>query len=309
MSSQDSIRWRTFRRLSWIAVPLVVGIVSYRAMRWAEAPRGISPPPASSDARNFTMRLEGGSYVNYVDGRKAWSVAADRIDLDRSPGTSLTSLQGATLTALHDGRLFELRPGAGVESGSVALGFGASAREQVVASFSALHGRYSVGPTESAPPDITSNYAVEWQLKLMDDVRVVTKAGDKIMADSFRIVEIMNRQSGLRERRMYCEAGMRASHGATSIIANQARFAPNDRVLDCQGGVRLLSKRDSVQADRLFWSFKDETARCPEVATGVLGGMAFSATNLALDLKRHHSSASRIQLQLRSDQEKGVLSP
>jgi hypothetical protein len=122
-----------------------------------------------------------------------------------------------------------------------------------------------------------------------------TKNGDRLQAEALTVVELMNRRTGRKERRILAETGVTVTGKNFTIRANQARYDPESRIVECLGGVRGTFPNGTAQAERAFWSLKEQTAHFPETTTGTARGMAFTTTDLVIDLKRRTLSARRAQ--------------
>ena len=171
----------------------------------------------------------------------------------------------------------------------------------VTATFSAQHGRYVVGNTDGLPPDLLIAYSVQWQFRLTGDVKIRTREGYELNAPTIVILELYNRRTLKTERQMLCEQGATVRAKGASMQANQARYNDAAQTIECLGGVRGVMQKDSVQADSMLWSLKDDVIRCPENASGVWQGAPFTAVNLTLDVKRHRYQGARADFELSQD--------
>lgn len=323
-SVQPRSKFRTVQSRARFLSPRLVLIVAvaigiHVAYRWAGQTAHIATPFVLPPA-NAPIRMLNARFTGSVDGRQIWSVAADKIDLDRFPGGGPTNIQSATLTGIHNGVLFaspaamrEAGPELGRSLASTRSVPGHSRRDlpaaAPAATFSAAQGRYLVAEVEPLPPDLAFLFMCVWQLKLTGGVDIHTAAGDRLRADSITILELRNRNNHRVERRLLCDSGVDVTLHGAAVHANQARYDPSERTVDCQGGVRGKFADGVVQADRLFWSLRDRVVRCPESCTGTLRGIPFTWTGLSVDLKRRRMSADTVRGLLRISSDVGLSLP
>lgn len=270
----------------------------YLLYRWAGHSPTDSMPPFVATSTSAAFRLESATFTGESDGRKTWSVWARQIDVERMPGSALSSIQGATLTDIRNGVLYKAPSkdsAAAVTISNDGLPTGPPA-----ATFRAQHGRYALGNLEPVANELDLLYSVRWQLKLTGSVDLRTAAGDHLQSDALTILEMTNRRTGRLERRVVCDNGVQITLKDAQIHANQARYDPAGRTVECLGGVRGVHKDGTVQADSLFWSLKDQIIRCPETASGVFRGMAGVWTGLTLDLKHRRLQANHFDGEIRT---------
>jgi hypothetical protein len=85
------------------------------------------------------------------------------------------------------------------------------------------------------------------------------------------------------------------------IQTNQARYDPADRNVECLGGARGSFKEGTVQAERIFWSLRDQVMRVPDTAMGTMNGIPFTADGMVVDLKQRTLAANHAHLRIRID--------
>jgi hypothetical protein len=303
------------RVLGWAILPAVV-IPLYLLYRWAGSPSTDATLVHTVGGSTLTVRLENAPFTGYADGHKSWSLWARTIDLERPPDSSLANIQSALLTDIRDGILYKPPTGATASApkGGTALRtppMGAAPNSEdtdssapvgpPAATFQARQGRYTIGMADSIPPDLALNYNLKWQFKLTGSVDLRTSAGDRLQSPSLAILDLRNRRTRRPERRMICDEGAEITLDKIHLHANQMRYDPTERTVECLGGVRGALKDGVVQAERLFWSLKDQVIRCPETATGVMKGIPFTAEGMTIDMKHRVSHANHISIQLRRE--------
>lgn len=290
-----------------MAVPAgLIGLVGSLILlyRWAEPSRTAASSSVEGSHTSVAIRMENADYANYVQGRKTWAVRVQAIDLQRLPGSPLADIQAADMTGIHDGSLYapSREAEAPLTSTPEPLGdFG-----QPEATFRAQRGRYTAGAFQTPPAELTSLYNLEWQLKLMNNVHYVTRAGDRLTTDLLTILQLTDRRTRRKEQRILCDEGATMTHKDASLKANQIRYSPATREVECLGGVRGTFKEGVVQTERAFWSVKEQMLRCPDTATGVIRGMPFTAEGITIDLKQRKIHANRGSVELRTE-DTGVL--
>lgn len=269
---------------------------------WAEPhPSAMRFPFAGKSNAAYTMRMENMAFTNFVNGHKSWSVNAKRLDVERDPFGAFSSIHNATLAGISNGALYSAAPDNRPQHVSFSSRDSSLHPEQPVARFRADQGRFTLNPTEAPSADISLNDRVIWQFTLSHNVVFTTRDGDQFKTDAMTIAQVTAQTGGNEHQRIVCDSGATIQHQGVIVQANQVRFSPQDRQVECLGGVRVRSKLDTLQAERLFWSFADQTLRCPEAATGVVRGAPFTATNVTIDTRRHQISANHVQGELRME--------
>lgn len=281
---------------SALALGAVAGV--YALYRWAEP----GPPPSHTASfqlgKTVAVRMVDAFFENRLGDRPTWSVHAAQIDLERLAASgSATQVQSATIQDIKDGKLYDL-PGEPPQTRKGNGPIPASTMPGVT--FSARRGRYAAGVAETLPVELQGNYALQWQFELTDGAVIRTRAGDALKAQTITVMELRNRRTLRLERRLLCSDGAQITTHGVRMVANQARFNPDTRQVECLGGVRGTMNSDSLQAERLFWSLPEGAIRCPETATGTLQGAPFEATNLTVDTKRQRFHAAELRLHLPS---------
>lgn len=302
MDTQHRAYALLLRVLRWSMLPGLI-FALYLAYRWAEPAPTSSLPFQTSFNSTVTMRLEEAPFIGYANGRKSWSVWAKRIDLERLPGASFSTVQSATLVDIRDGALYTLpdTPAPPAASANASAAPSGTVNVKPAATFRARRGRYALQNLEPTPAHLTLNYNVQWQFKLTEDVDFRMQNGDRLQADSLTILELTNKRTGRPERRILCESGAKVTHKEVSMRANSARYDPAERLVECLGGVRGTFKNGTVQSERAFWSLNEQIVRCPETATGVVDGMAFRAEGLVIDMKHRTLRANRVRARFRME--------
>jgi hypothetical protein len=304
-----------FRLLGMMAlVGLMWGV--YLAYRWAEPnPEAMRAIGMTANTQDLALRMDKAAYTNYFAGQRNWSLWAERIDLLRPAGTiGLAGLQRADITDIRDGKLYDLSSDrtavprlAAVTSREARPTLDPDPATPAV-TFSARQGHYTTGMPLSTPPELQLNYRVQWQFQLTGDVRLRTREGNRLNAPAIAILQLTNLHTGHTERRIVCDEGVHVSVDKTQVQANSVRYDPDTRYVECLGGVRAVMPahggQDTFQAERLFWSLKEQAIRCPETATGVMNGLPFTAEGLNIDLKRHVSEGARLKLRLNSSDDR-----
>ncbi len=296
MNSSPSARRWAARIVGWGA-PLGVAFGLYRAYQWAEPTRTL-PTLAHPVASTVTVRMEKVPFTQYFQGRKTWSLWAERIDLEHPPGMGIGNIQSATLTDIRDGALYKL------PEGNFPLAAQSTANrspaDKPVARFHAREGRYTLGALEVAPLDLSLTYNIQWQFRLTGGV-FDSAAGEHLESESLRMLEMVNRRTGKPERRIVCDQGAIASLKDVRVTMNQARYDPIAREVACLGGIRGVFRGGVVQAERVFWALGAQTLRCPESASGEVRAMPFTADGLVVDLKRKILRANHARLEIRME--------
>lgn len=302
--------------LGWTAaVGFVVGTVL--VYRWAEpssTPNAAIQPAGSNS--NVTIRLENAPFFGHSNGYKTWSLHAGRIELERMPGASLSSLESVSLSDIKDGLLFPTpppmpaAPAAAPSSsphpaGQTAIGLLSPENEAAygpwTARFRAGHGHYNSGMLAQPPPDLATLYRLQSAFDLSQGVALRTREGDLFEADSLSVFDLLSKQNGHSERRILCNNGMKLTRKDGSVAANQARYDVANRTVECLGGARVTFSDGSFQTERMYWSLDEGILRCPDAAAGTLRGAPFNAQGMTIDLKKHHMHANQITFELRSD--------
>ena len=320
----------------WMAAGILAFGV-YRVYKWAEPSAQslaavLSPAPASS----INLELEDADFENFAGGAKNWSLKAGRILLERMGGSAANSLQSADIENIREGRLFAM-PEAGGRGGANAFSPFASSQAHgsdtppsnapasdantaqtsttqtnaamtqasadagagpITATFSAQHGRYTVGVTDGLPPDLLLTYSVQWQFRLTGDVKIRTREGYELNAPTIVIMELFNRRTSKAERQMLCEQGATVRAKGASMQANQARYNDASQTVECLGGMRGTLQKDTIQAERCYWSFKDNTIRCPDAVSGVWQDTRYTAQDVTIDVSRHIYTGKKMTMQL-----------
>jgi hypothetical protein len=308
---------RALQRIFGVAAfaGLVWGI--YLTYRWAEPnPNALQAIGMSAASSDVALRMDKTSYASYYGGAKSWALWAERIDLLRPPGSAgLAALQRAEITNIRDGKLYDppnKKLGGGVRlatSQSTTTAPATSAEERASATppsavFSARQGHYTAGFQLAGPPELQLNYRIQWQFQLVGDVKYRTHEGDRLTAPSLTILQLLNVRTGHTERRIVCDEGVQVNVDKAQIQANSVRFDPATRLVECLHGVRGVMSgphsRDTIQAERLYWSLNEQAIRCPESASGQLNGLPFTADGLNIDMKRHTSQGTHLRLKLPS---------
>jgi hypothetical protein len=315
-----SVRRFLGRAVAWALLPaLAVGI--FFAYRWGERQRASPTIRPVTGASGVTVRLENAPFQGYTNGRLAWALRAEQIDVQRVPGGSLANVANATLTGIRDGALYEIpaevKP---VLTASSATGTSPPPRSETTSSketplfattrpktppaatFHARQGFYTLGETEPLPPQLSTIYTVQWRFKLVGNVDFQTRTGERLRADTLTILELMHRRTWRVERRILCETGVRVTSKKVEALSNHAEYFPKSRTVECSGGVRGTSGDVTIQAERLFWFLGEETIRCPETVQGTRRGIPFTAEGLVVDLKRNRFRASRARLEIRTEE-------
>ncbi len=309
-----------------VLLGLAVGL--YFAYVWAGASSSPVLFPPANQGSQVTVRLEEAPFSGYFHGHKSWSLWAKRIDLEHLPGSAMANIQSATLTDIRNGKLFDPPPDRPTPADS-AQPIPAAATTRANRPFGSMHiedftpttdkapdlppaatfradrGVYSLGTLQPVPSDLQFLYEIQWQFKLQGNVDYRMRSGDRLHADSLIILEMINKRTRRTERRVLCDTGVQVTLHGVKILANQARYDPADRTVECLGGVRGAFKDGTVQADQIFWSLKDQMIRCPETATGTFRGMDCTWKNLTVDLKRRKLHADTMEGLIRMD--KGVV--
>jgi hypothetical protein len=321
MRKSLSVRRFVGRAAAWAMLPaLAVGF--FFAYRWAERQRATPTfRPLVMGASGVTVRLENAPFQGYTNGRLAWTLRAEQIDVQRVPGGSLASVANATLTGIRDGALYEIpaevrpaleaasapasspEPRSKTPSSKVTPLF-ATTRPKTppAATFQARQGFYTLGETEPLPPNLSTLYTVQWRFKLVGNVDFLTRTGERLRADTLTILELMHRRTWRAERRILCETGVRVTSKNVEALSNRAEYFPKSRTVECTGGVRGTSKDATVQAERLFWFLGEETIHYPETVNGTVRGTPFMAEGLVIDLKHNTMRANRARLELRTNE-------
>jgi len=272
-----------------------------RLYQWAEPkPRTFASIGILDNSPDLALRLDRSAYTNYFGGEKSWSLWARQIDLMRPPGNAgLTNLERAEVTDIRSGMLYDLPDRAGASAQQDKHHSSAPA-----ATFSATQGHYVIGMPLSAPPDLQLNYRVQWQFQLTGIVRLRTRQGDLLSSPALTIIQLTNLRNGKQERRILCDEGVEVTVKNIQVHANSVRYDPELRRVECIGGVRgVLPRghaRDTVQAERLFWSLPDQTILCTETATGMVDGMRFTTDGVTIDIRRHLFEGSQLHLGISS---------
>ena len=302
--------------LGWVgAVGFVVGTAL--VYRWAEpaAPTAALPSQTASFGSNVTMRLENAPFVGHSNGFKTWSLRAGRIELERMPGASLASIESIGLTAIKDGLLFPVPPAPRSAPAPVSPVPGPSAQTPLnqlppeseitygpwSAQFRAGRGHYRSGLLSLPPPELALLYRLQSEFELTQGVDFRTREGDHFEAESLTVLDLQNKRTGLAERRILCDNGMKVTRKNAQITANQARYDVAGRSVECLGGARATFADGVIQADRMYWSLDAGILRCPETATGTLRGVPFTAQGLTVNQKNRTVHANQIEFALRSD--------
>jgi hypothetical protein len=326
MNEPKRARRLVLRTLGW-SLLLGFAVALYFAYGWAGSIVIPVPYLPGNQGMQVSVRMEEAPFASYIHGHKSWSLWAKQIDLEHLAGSAIANIQSATLTDIRDGKLYALPP----ESAPAALplqrptptalqqpsrrALGTPHIEGLTplapggpeasptATFRAQSGVYSLGTIQSIPNDLTLLYEVQWQFKLQGGVDFQTHSGDRLRADSLTILEMINKRTRRTERRILCDSGARVTRHGVTILANEARYDPAERTVECLGGVRGTFKTGTVQADRLFWSLKDEVIRSPETATGTQGGMTCVWDGLTIDMKRHIWHANTFHARIRMEEQ------
>lgn len=295
-------RRRLLPYLGWCFSLLFIATV-FIVYRWAEPSPAILRGAHSVGGGTATVRLLDTPFAGYMNGERTWSIHAGQVDLLRLPNAALTNIQSAQVLDITNGALYDppLNPAHSVHTTSVHLmeaGAKTVDKARIGATFSAKHGRYSLGMLQLAPPDIEMLYNVQWQFRLMGDVVFRTRTGDQLTAPSLTIYSLTSRKSGKLEQRVLCDEGAKMTHRGIAITANSMRYSPKDRTVECLSGVRGTFKAGNVQAERVFWSLDDEVLRCPESASGTVKNIEFVCQGLTLDVKngKHHFAHFKMTL-------------
>ena len=285
------------------------GFGVYSVYRWAEpSPASLAAAMSSAPANPINLELEEASFENYADGRKNWALLAGRIILERPPnGGAANSLQSAEIVDIRDGKLY-----GGVASGhnqKVVAPMTAlpslmtqasvdSSAGPPTATFSAQHGYYSVNNAAGIPSDMLLSYTVQWQFRLLGDVKIRTREGYRLNAPAITIVELFHRRTGRLERQMLCDQGARVVAKGANLLANRARYSDSAQTVECLGGVRGALGKDSVQAETMYWSLKQNTLRCPDSVSGLWQNTNYTAQDVLIDVTRQAYTGKNLDMQL-----------
>lgn len=315
MSKPERTGLHAVRGLRWLlATALLIGgfYAVYRLYRWAEPSPGAFGPFPNTAGTIVTMRMENAPFEGYTQGHKSWSVWAKRLDFERLSGSSFSSIQSISITDIREGKLFKVPDTPAVSPSAPASKQDSSPVTHAAsptATFRARQGRYAINNLEPLPPDLLMSYTVQWQFKLLDDVDFRTRDGDELHADSMTILEMNNRRTGRLERRILCEKGATIRRKDTKIIANQMRYNPDERLVECLGGVRGTFKNGTVQTERAFWSLNEQVLRCPDKVSGVVDAGTFEADSLIIDQKRGLRRANGFHIRFRNREEDSLRLP
>jgi len=315
MRLSDLHRRLLYTILGWVAaVGFIVGIVL--VYWWAALGSPTTPPAQSvSPSSNVTMRLENAPFVGHSNGFKTWSLHAGQVALERTPGSSLASIENVGLTDIKDGLLFPTPPTPAVSPTTAPVSHGSSAQTAIntlppeaevsygpwTAKFRAGQGHYRSGLTSLPPPELALLYRLQSEFDLTQGVDLLTREGDHFEAASLTVLDLIQKKNGHSERRILCENGMKITRKDAQMTANQARYDVTGRTVECLGGARAVFPDGTLQAERMYWSFDAGVVRCPETSTGTVQGMPFVAQGLVVDMKQRTTHANHIELELRSD--------
>jgi len=313
MRLSDLHRRLLYTILGWIAA---VGFVIVLVCLWAEPSAPTTPAAQSvSPSSNVTMRLENAPFIGHSNGFKTWSLRAGQIALERTPGSSLASIENVALTDIKDGLLFPTPPPPAASPTPAPAGRGSSAQTAIstlppeaevsygpwTAKFRAGQGRYRSGLTSLPPPELALLYRLQSEFDLTQGVDFLTREGDHFEAASLTVLDLIQKKNGHSERRILCDNGMKITRKDAQMTANQARYDVAGRTVECLGGARAVFPDGTLQAERMYWSFDTGVVRCPEISTGNLKGVPFRAQGLVLDMKKRTSHANLLEFDLRSD--------
>jgi len=306
MSESHPIR-RLLRRVSgYLLVAGAVGAITL-VVRWADPTPSLPTPVGTAGTGKVLFRLENAPFTAYSGGHKAWSLFARSVDLEHPLGASFSTLQSATLTDIRDGALYPASPN---DTGPLTLSSPsanaplapAPASDTLgppLATFHAGQGRYILGTNEPVSPDIQLLYTVRSQFKLTGKVDIQARSGDHLQSEALTILDLVNRRTGKSEQRIVCDSGAMITLKGAHIHANQMRYDPRERVVECLGGVRGAFKSGAVQTERAFWSLKDNVIRCPDTAAGTQEDNLFQGEGITLDLNHHKYYANHMTLSYR----------
>jgi len=315
MRLPDLHRRLLYTILGWVAaVGSVVGIVLVYQL--AEPSSPTTPAAQSvSPSSNVTMRLENAPFVGHSNGFKIWSLRAGQIALERTPGSSLASIENVALTDIKDGLLFPTPPAPAVSPTLAPVGRGASVQTAIntlspeaeasygpwTAKFRAGQGRYRSGLTSLPPPELALLYRLQSEFDLTQGVDFLTREGDHFEAASLTVLDLIQKKNGHSERRILCDNGMKITRKDAQMTANQARYDVAGRTVECLGGARATFPDGTIQADRMYWSLDAGIVRCPETTTGTYRGIPFVAQDLVVDIKNRTTHANHIEFKLRNE--------
>ncbi|MCW3099049.1 MAG: hypothetical protein JWL77_4667 [Chthonomonadaceae bacterium] len=301
--------------LGWgAAVGFVVGTAV--VYRWAEPSPPSTPPVQNASAgSNVTMRLENAPFIGHSNGFKTWSLRAGRIELERMPGSSLSSIENVSLQDIKDGQLFPAPPTPAVPPTTLPVAHspsGQTALDQLppeteaaygpwTAKFHAGRGHYRSGLMALPPPELALLYRLQSEFDLSQGVDFRTREGDHFEAESLTVLDLIHKQNGRSERRILCDNGMKITRKEAQMTANQARYDVSGRSVECLGGARATFPDGALQAERMYWSLDTGVLRCPETTTGTWQGMPFVAQGLTVDMKKRTVHANQIEFELRSE--------
>ncbi len=278
------------RRFGTLGV-ITLLVVLAGVYRWAEPSNTYLSSPSPSPVSTVTMRLENAPFESYVNGHKSWSVWANRIDLERTAGASMSMIQSASIEGIRNGILYKAGEKSPASDDSSVMN-----KEPALVSFSAQKGRYAIQNLDSMPLEWSQNYTMQWQFRLTDDVKLETLKGETLTAESMTLYELINRRTRKSEHRLVWDSGADMTSKKVRVHSNQMRMDPGERVLECTHGVRCAYPDGAVQTDRAYLSLKEQILRCPDPAAGTEKKLQYSAEGLVVNIKNRVFTANRVQM-------------
>ncbi len=281
------------RMIGWIVAALFI-FATFLLYRWAASPL----PPAYRHANGVdpssAFTIKNAPFVSYENGKKAWSLRAERIDATRQPNAGFANFQNATLFHLRDGKIYSPPKKSSRILAPTATILDASSPDAptdvVAATFQADQGQYAQGSLFAPPTDMDASTTVLWQFVLTGNVEFKTAADEKFTSQSMTVYNLQKRGGSQSFFRIVCDKGAQIVRKKIQIEANQVRFQPKDGVIECLGGVRGKFPEGDIQTERAYWTLKNETLRCPDTTSGQMRGLEFSANNLNLDIKNERAT-------------------
>ena len=213
---------------------------------------------------NVVSTLEGVTSTRNENGHKRWEFKAKKIEVEKVPGGSISSVRSSTVTALTDGKLY-------ADDG------------KFLASFSGRHAEIELQTVSDIPQEIRSQYTVQWQIKLTDTVKLVNAAGDNISTDSLAILNTTSKQTGMKSIRVIWEKGGVFRSGKLGIRVNRADYDPEQGILSCSEGVIASHPQFNVQSQRAYWFSKQGELHLPDRTDGSYGGMPISGVGVIIN--------------------------
>ena len=272
--------------LAWLAVATLASLV-FLAYRWAASPIPPNPHPGVASSGTTSFHMEDMPVYDRQDGRKTWQLHADSVDITPQLHSGLGAIQNATITMIKDGKIFE----APKDSPSRVISPNDPSDNslpdgKVAATFKANQGQYALGNMMTPPSDLDSAFSVIWQFNLTGDVEFAAAAGEKMTSQSLVIYSLAKKGGGKPFLRIVCDNGAKIIRNKIEVVSNKVRYQPSDGVIECLGGVRCVFDHGTVQAERIYWSLKEEVLRCPDTASGKYDDTEFTLTESVFDMKR-----------------------